>query len=254
MKPRRFRWTVVLALLCLAPLTVPAPAGAREKPSSKKKHARKRAKRKPRGFKIGPKSKTHYVVDAGSSRNQITFTSRAPRETIKGVTKEASGHLDLNPRKLARAAGEFRVAWNTIDTGNPMRNQHMQSPPWVDARAHPEIVLSLSGIEGVRRKGKSGKVVKVRLVGTFAMNGVEKPIKIPATLVYLKPDKAKKKSKVKEGIGIRASFDVALADFNIRGRRVGQAVAARQIVRVSLFLARQEAEENSEEEAVEASK
>ncbi len=228
----------VVSLLCISLSIIAAPAvhAGDSKPSSKGKSAKKKSA--PRGFRVGPKRTTHYEVDPDSSRNRVTFTSKAPRETIVGTTTTVIGHFDLKPRKLAKAKGRFAVQWKSLDTGHPMKNQHMLAAPWVDAAQYPRIEFTLSGIEKVKRKSKSGKSVKVQLIGTMAMNGAEKEMRIPATLVYVKPKKSDKSDKVTEGIGIRCSFTVALADFNIKGRGVGLAVAAKQKIKVSLFVKR----------------
>lgn len=237
MKPEVRQMTVVFLLsIGLSILAAPAVDAADRKPSDKDKSAKKKSA--PRGFRVGPKRTTHYEVDSDSSRNQVTFTSKAPRETIVGTTTTITGHFDLQPRKLAKAKGRFAVEWKSLDTGHPTKNQHMLAAPWVDAAKYPEIAFTLSGIEKVKRKSKSGKSVKVQLIGTLAMNGAEKEMRIPATLVYVKPKKSEKDDKVTEGVGLRCSFTVALADFNIKGRGIGVAVAAEQKIKVSLFVKR----------------
>lgn len=239
MKPTFRRMTVVTLLsFGLSALLAPAGYAADSAPSKQKKSIRK--KPVDRGFLIGPKRTTYYEVDTDSSRNQVTFTSKAPKETIVGTTKTITGHFDLKPRKLAKAKGRFAVAWKSLDTGNSMKNQHMQAAPWVDAAQYPDIVFTLSGIEKIKSKGKSGKSVKVQLIGTMAINGAEKEMQVPATLVYVKPKKTDKGEKLTEGIGIRCAFTVALADFNIKGRGVGQAVSPEQKIKVALFLKRSE--------------
>lgn len=249
MKPEVPRMTVAFLLgIGLSILAAPAVHAADSKPSGKDKSAKKKSA--PRGFRVGPKRTTHYEVDPDSSRNQVTFTSKAPRETIVGTTTTVTGHFDLKPRKLAKATGRFAVEWKSLDTGHAMKNQHMLAAPWVDATQYPEIAFTLSGIEKIKRKSKSGKSVRVHLIGTLAINGAEKEMRIPATLVYVKPKKSDKSGKVTEGIGIRCSFTVALADFNIKGRGVGMAVAAKQKIKVSLFVKRSDKpkDENKEDE------
>lgn len=242
MKPP-LRWMIPLILAAGVALgTAPRVARGLDTPDAGKQTSSKK-KARVRGFKRGPKSRTHYVVDAESPGNEITFTSKAPRETIVGRATAVDGHLDLKPRRLKRASGRFALRWDALDTGNAQRNRHMLGPPWVDATSHPEIVFTLNRIRNIKPRGKSGNKIRANLVGTLAMNGVEKKTTIPATLVYLEPDSGKKGGNVKEGIGIRATFKVALADFNIQGRGIGQAVAARQRIKVALFLKRADKEE-----------
>ncbi|MFQ5411209.1 MAG: YceI family protein [Phycisphaerae bacterium] len=244
----RIRLLTAALLVCLIGAGVkPSACHALHEPDAKtRKSSRKQSKT--RGFMVGPKIKTHYVIDADAPGNEITFTSRAPKETIVGKATQIVGELDLKPRRLAKASGRFVVRWDALDTGKAMMNQHMTAAPWVDAASHPEIIFKLTGMQKIKPKGKSGNKLRVRLAGTMAMNGVEKKLKVRATLVYLKPDSSKREEDVREGIGIRATFKVALADFNIEGMRIGQSVAAKQRIKVALFLKRV-AEEKAEESA-----
>ena len=53
-------------------------------PKQTKKPKTKQKKPAAKSFKVGPNEVAHYVVDDASKRNEVTFTSRAPKETIKG--------------------------------------------------------------------------------------------------------------------------------------------------------------------------
>lgn len=202
------------------------------------------------GFQVGPDAVTLYQVDSESDRNEVVFTSKAPKETIKGKTTKASGQLELNPRKLETVGGSFSVHWKDLDTGNPTRNGHMMAVPWVDAKSHPKIVFTVSGFEiskSAAKTDKTGKTLKGKLVGSMAMNGKEKEMKIPVTLAYVEAGEGKNGEKVKEGIGIKASFSVLLEDFDIKGKGVGQAVAKKEMIKVSLVLAKSDGTEKKDE-------
>lgn len=196
----------------------------------------------PPTFDVGPDAMGNYEVDSTSSVNEVVFTSKAPKETIKGKATKATGHLEFNPRKLDSVAGKFSVQWKDIDTGNPMRNQHMMADPWVNAASHPEIVFTVTEFERPKvpvRPGKSGShAIKGKLVGKFEMNGKEKAMKIPATLAYVEAGKSDNGETIKEGVGVKAKFAVALADFEIIGKGVGDKVAKKQQINVSFFLAK----------------
>ena len=195
------------------------------------------------GFEVGPDEMVNYQVDPKSSINEVVFTSTAPKETIKGKTTKATGHLDLNPRKLDSVAGKFSVAWSDVDTGNKTRNQHMMEAPWVNAKSHPTIdftvtSLELSKTQPKAKPGKESHALKGKLIGTISMNGKDKELKVPVTLAYVEAGKDKDGKDVTEGIGVKGKFSIALADFDIKGKGVGNAVAKSQKVKVSLFLAK----------------
>lgn len=258
MTASRFAYILAAALLMSAfgapPRTAVADP-AMKKPSAKKK--KEPAKKDPKessgetkkaalGFKVGPREASHFEIDPSAESNDVSFTSKTPKETFVGKTTQIVGKLEADPHKLKDAKGEFSVAWNTLDTGKPMRNEHMMSAPWVDALSFPQIVFTLDGMEKMSHLDKRGTKLKATLIGAFSINGAEKKLRIPATLEYVMPPKGKPKKNgaddpsdegdVKEGIRIDAKFALALKDFNIVGRGVGDKVAAKQQIQVSLFL------------------
>jgi polyisoprenoid-binding protein YceI len=195
------------------------------------------------GFDVGPDEMANYQVDPKSSINEVVFTSTAPKETIKGKTTKAVGHLDLNPRKLDSVAGKFSVAWADVDTGNKTRNQHMMEDPWVNAKSHPTIDFTVTSWELAKtqpkaKPGKESHALKGKLIGTMSMNGKDKEMTIPVTLAYVPAGKDKEGKEVTEGIGVKGKFSIALADFDIKGKGIGNAVAKSQKLKVSLFLAK----------------
>jgi polyisoprenoid-binding protein YceI len=242
---RRWCLLALIASLFAAMAGAPVLAGPEEgKKPSKKKEEKKKKPSAPKGFKNAPRDESKFVVDDGSDRNEISFKSNIPGHVITGTSKQVTGELEFKPRLMKKIAGRFSVSWSSLDTGNSNRNDHMRSAPWVDANSYPDIVFTVSGVESLKAGNKSGTVLKVKLVGTMAINGAEKEMKIPATLAYIGGKKSKKSAKdeqpedATEGLGIQARFKIKLADFNIEGRGVGDKVAATQNIKVSLFLKR----------------
>lgn len=176
-----------------------------------------------------------FYVDPKSRRNEVVFISKAPKETITGKTSKVEGTLKLNPRRMDSATGQFSVAWENLDTGNDTRNQHMRASPWVNASSFPNVTLDVTGLKMNKRKASKSKTRRGRLLGTLSLNGKTKNVRIPVTFGYILPDP--ENPKVKEGLAIKARFLVALEDFDIKGKGVGQAVAKKQRVSVQLFMA-----------------
>ncbi len=229
---------VVMAWLLTSAMTFaqPTPGGMGfvEKPKEPQKV----------GFASAPDEVVKYVVDETSKRNQVVFVSTTPKETIKGQTKKLTGNLTVNPHTISEVAGVFEVDWNDISTGKPMMDEHMRDEPWVNAKSHPKIVFKVTGFEPAEKQPSNEKVVKGKLVGTFAMNGRENPVEIPVTLAYVAPGESKRGKKIKEAFGIKASFTVSLSDYGIEGKSngpqksVGTSVAEKPKITVSVMLAR----------------
>ncbi len=221
----------------------PAMGGAKRKANElKPKDEPAKPEKKSEGlvvFGMGPDEKAHFEVEPASKRNVMKFESKAPKETIESKVNKVSGSLDFNPRKMDAIEGKFSVAWKDVDTGNPMRNGHMMHPPWIDASKYPDVVFTVTGIENLTCKEKPIKTINATLVGKMAMNGKEKEMKIPVTLSYLESSSTPKKSEApRDMLGIRTKkFKVALADFDIKGKGVGEKVATEQeFTMVSLML------------------
>jgi polyisoprenoid-binding protein YceI len=232
------------------------PTSAQEGPSVRAKKRTPPPVKQPeekneKGFAAGPDAMTHFVIDTASKRNEVVFTSKAPKETIKGKVASIKGQLDLNPRKLDAATGNFTVEWKNVDTGNKMRNSHMMHAPWVQTESHPAIVFTVTGLEMGKVMDTKGKTIKVKMIGKLAMNGKEKDTKIGATLAYIEPAAGK---TGKDSLGVKASFKIALADFDIKGRGVGDKVAAEQAIKVSLVLKQADAADSKDDTKVSSAK
>jgi polyisoprenoid-binding protein YceI len=182
-------------------------------------------------FAMGPNEKCKFEVDSASKKNIMKFESKAPAETIESQVKKLTGYLELNPKKLDKVEGKFTVAWKDVDTGNPTRNGHMMGKDWVEADKYPDVVYTVTGIENASAPVKPVKSINCTLVGTMAMHGKEKEMKIPATLTYVESLPGKKGEPAHDGMVVKAKkFKVALADFDIKGKGgvVGNKVAGEQ--------------------------
>jgi len=222
----------------------PSVGGAKKKANElKPKEESTQPEKKPENkepvvFAMGPDEKTHFEIEAASKRNMIKFESKAPKETIDSKVTVVKGSLDFNPRKMDAIEGKFTVEWKDVDTGNKTRNGHLMSKPWIDAATYPEIVFTVTGIENLAAKVKPIKQVKADLVGKMAMNGKETEMKIPVTLSYLEAQSTPKKGEApRDMLGIKAGkFKIALADFDIKGKGVGDKVAAEQEFTTASFM------------------
>jgi polyisoprenoid-binding protein YceI len=210
------------------------PVGGMTKKKAPPKKTEK-AETNEKGFTVGPDAMTSYVIDESNSKNEVSFTSKTAAEKITGKSSKVAGTFSINPRKIESASGKFSVAWKDLDTGKPMMNTHMMASPWVDAKANPEIVFTVTGIElgkpGAKPAAGKNQSLKAKLMGKMSINGKDKDLKVNTTLVYLES-----KGGVKEGLGIRAAFKVDLEDYGIKGKGVGEKVAKQEEIKVSLFL------------------
>lgn len=88
--------------------------------------------------------------------------------TLRGRFADYAGTVDVLPDGF-RAEGVVQTG--SIDTGNPIRDTHLLSADFLDAKAHPQLGLALDGIE----READGDVV---VVGTVTIRGVERPVRL----------------------------------------------------------------------------
>jgi len=181
-----------------------------------------------------------FHVDDPMQRNTVTFTSKAPLEDMVGTANALAGYLvfdPANPRKGVR--GSVAVPVKKMDTGIPLRDQHMQSKAWLNAKQHPHIKFTVTDSKSLKlvKRGDGFSTYDVTLVGPFTVNGVTTQREIPARIVYLEESDMTKTKRPGNLLAVRAEFQVPLADHKIKGFEgvVGSKVSESIEVDVSIF-------------------
>lgn len=106
-----------------------------------------------------------YQIDAGHSN--VGFEVRHMGiATVRGAFKEFQGTVESSQEGL-KLAGTVQTA--SIDTGEPNRDGHLQSPEFFDADQYPQITFSSTGTEPA---GEG----RITLNGEITIRGVAKPI------------------------------------------------------------------------------
>lgn len=102
---------------------------------------------------------------------QVRFAVRFLRLlTVRGSFGDLEGTLSYDGSRLAEATIQARLAVASIRSGNRMRDAHLRSRGWFDARAHPFIEL--------RARGAEHGGGRMRLTGTVTIKGRESPVTI----------------------------------------------------------------------------
>lgn len=155
-------------------------------------------------------TKTFNVVgDKLAYRNLATFESVSDYETFTGRTNEVSGSLKFDPT-TKKGSGKIVVSVKGIDTGIPLRNEHMQSAGWLDAANYPTI--SFEAIKAVNVGGDRYKVT-----GKLSLHGVTKTVNADVRLGY----RAAGPEVVAKGfngdlVKVTANFKVKLSDYGVK--------------------------------------
>ena len=173
--------------------------------------------------KVDPKHAamgTVFYVDDPVGRNTVTFNSKAPLEDIVGTSNQIKGYVVFDPADAVKGgAGAFSVPVTSLDTGIPMRNDHLAGEGWLNAAAHPDIVFRFDRTKDVKEVKKTGEfqTYDATLVGMLELNGRSKEIEVPVRFTYMVESEKTKPRLPGNLLAGRANFAVTLADFGISG-------------------------------------
>lgn len=155
-------------------------------------------------------TKTFTVGDGGGKVPQsVVVESVAQFENFTGKTNKVTGTLKIDPAKKT-GSGKVVIDVASIDTGIPLRNEHMRSEMWLDTTKYPQAVFEATSV-----KHKTGDVYTVS--GKLTFHGVTKAITTEVTGKYVKANEQTRKAGFKgDVVRLRGSFDLKLADYGVK--------------------------------------
>jgi polyisoprenoid-binding protein YceI len=154
-----------------------------------------------------------YHFGVASQRTIVTFESETSVETIHGVTHTMSGSAELDFGK-GEGTAELKVPVKSMDTGIPLRNEHMQSDSWLDEKKFPDIVFKAKTLKRTASDEKSKKETW-SYEGEITIHGVTKALSGEATVQRI-PEELGRKLGEGEWVKVKTGFDVKLADFDVK--------------------------------------
>jgi len=186
------------------------------------------------GAAVAQESKSAaYHFGTLPKHTNITFVSETSVETIHGVTHSVAGKADLDLGK-GEGTAELTIPVKSLDTGIPTRNEHLQSAGWMDEAKHPDIVFRAKSLKREKADEKTGKETW-SYEGDLSIHGVTKALKGEASVQPIPADLAKILGPG-EWVKVKASFDVTLADFDIKiPDGVGPKVSATWTIGVDIY-------------------
>ncbi|MDF1545177.1 MAG: YceI family protein [bacterium] len=183
-----------------------------------------------------------FTIEDPMGRNTVTFKSTAPLEDIVGTSNQISGQLVFDPNNPdAGGHGEFVVPVKTLNTGIPLRDEHLAGADWLNADKNPNIEFRITEVKNVKevKSTKDAKTFEVTAIGDFSLNGKTKRISVPARITYLKENKMTEQKMPGDLLAARTTFEVALADFGITGPKgmnlIGSKVGEKVEIDLSLI-------------------
>lgn len=160
--------------------------------------------------------KTFHVND-GTKRDIVTFTSKAPLETIVGRTGEVLGFITVDPGDIGgSASGIIEVDLASLKTGIGMRDSHMREQ-YLETDEFPKTVFEITRvIDASQNRLEDQKPVELKLEGNFSVHGVTRQITLPVTVTYMKESEATRARHPGDLLHIVGAFDILLSEYNIK--------------------------------------
>lgn len=154
-----------------------------------------------------------------SERSTLNWVSEAPSEKIVGTASGVEGTIQWSVEDLENLTGKIQFPVSSMQSGNSLRDRHLQGRDWLRADQNPNIIFELEGLEDVERTPHSNQVrVEATAVGKLTVNGVTRPIRSKVKLAILTETNR---------VRIQTNFGVNLKEHEVQGRRgaIGDEVA-----------------------------
>ena len=149
-----------------------------------------------------------FEIDPADKANLVRFESKAPMESFDGRTHRVSGYINLDPAAIGDSVDAFvQVEMASLDTGISLRNKHMRENH-LDTDSYPYATFrGVRIVEGAAGALAPGVEVPLIVEGTMNLHGVERRIRVPATVAL--PTEGEPRLR------ITSEFEIYLADYEI---------------------------------------
>jgi len=155
-----------------------------------------------------PSTQTFTFGKAKPAQQLATVESSTSLETFTGKTSTLSGKVTVN-RAKKKVQGSIEVDARTIQTGIPLRDEHMRGEQWLDTNKQPLLKFTIKDVKKV-----SGDDFKV--TGEFSMRGVSKSVTADVKAKYIPAGAATKKAGFQgDVLHVDAKFSIKLSDYGI---------------------------------------
>lgn len=148
------------------------------------------------------------AITPNAPGNMVRFTSDAPMELIQGETRMVQGSVVVDSAKLSDPATlkdiQFTVNLASLDTGIPLRNQHMRDS-YLETGKYPKATFKVTQLTPMfKGPVKPGQVLVFKAKGPFTLHGKTIEKTIPVSVI----NGAKQ-------VRIQSHFPVSLTEFGI---------------------------------------
>ena len=175
------------------------------------------------GFDVVASGEQNFSFSDQHGRNQATFFSTTPLEDINGLTNDVNGSVTFDVGDLSTLRGTISLSTASIKTGIDLRDEHLRSANWLDADSYPEITFAIKSVNNIESVESNKLTAKV--TGDFTAHGVTKEITADVTMSYLDESEQTQKRAPGDLLGVQATFNITLSDYEVDNMVLGQKVS-----------------------------
>ncbi|MEJ5170712.1 MAG: YceI family protein [Fimbriimonadales bacterium] len=159
----------------------------------------------------------------------VTVESDADFENFTGITHGVSGVIRIDAAKKV-GSGRLEIDLASIDTGVPLRNEHMRSPQWLDTDKYPKAVFETTNV-----RHKSGDTYTV--TGRLTFHGVTRTITTDVNARLIRESAQSRAARFKgDVVRIKGQFRLRLSDYGVQIPEIAKGKVAEVVtIRFDIF-------------------
>ena len=151
-------------------------------------------------------SPTNYGIST-DGLTDVRFTVEAPLDSIVGISRALSGNVVFDPDTLAFSEARMMIDPRSFQTGIGLRDEDLRDQ-FFEVQRYPEISMALQKLSRPSALALApGSRLQSDLNALFTLHGVARSFVFPVAL---------ERSADGRTISMHGSFNVALADYNIK--------------------------------------
>jgi polyisoprenoid-binding protein YceI len=175
------------------------------------------------GFKVKATGEKTFNFEDMKGGNQVSFFSTTPLEDVTGISNAVTGKVTFKVDDIKTLKGSISVPVASLKTGIDLRDEHMKSENWMDAENYPDITFVIKNVSDV--KIETDNRLQAKVTGDFTTHGVTKEIVVPVTMTYLDESEQTKQRAPGDLLGVQATFNITLSDYDVENMVIGQKMA-----------------------------
>ncbi|MDB4977317.1 MAG: hypothetical protein JWN48_5658 [Myxococcaceae bacterium] len=151
-------------------------------------------------------AEAHARKADGEGGSNVQFVSDAPLETFTGKTTKLSGTITVDPAHAEHGKADLKAEAGSIKTNLTLRDEHLASESWLDAKRYPEAHFVITKIVGAKAL-KPNDLTEVTVHGRFTLHRVTRDV-VAKTEVRFSPG-------TKPSLRVQSSFTVHREDYKV---------------------------------------